>query len=88
MTLSGNAAQQHPDVDILVPILIHVAAHANTPDGRRSTGADRADALGLVDSDTGAYHSAANAVGENDRRRLGLRRNGRPRRNPATRRTT
>lgn len=88
MTLSGSAAQQHPDIDDLAPVTIEIATHADTPDGRHSTGADRADVLGLVDPESGAYRSAANTVSEHDRRRLGLRRNGRPRRNPATRRTT
>lgn len=78
--LTGRAAQQHPDIDALAPVTIQVAAHANTPDGRHSTGADRADVLGLVDSETGAYRSAANTIDEADRRRVGLRRNGRPRR--------
>jgi len=88
MTLTGAASEQKPDVDLLAPVTIQVAAHADTPAGRRSTGADRADVLGLVDPESGTYRSAANAVSEDDRRRLGLRRNGRPRRNPANRRTT
>jgi hypothetical protein len=85
MTLTGRAAQQHPDVDTLAPVTIAVATHSITPDSygdqqRQSTGAGRADVLGLVDPETGAYRSAANTISEADRRALKLRRNGRPRR--------
>lgn len=85
MTLTGQAAQQHPDVDTLKPVTIAVASHSVAPDSfgdqqRQSAGAERADVLGIVDPDTGTYRSVSNAVTEKDRRSLGLRRNGRPRR--------
>lgn len=80
MTLTGRAAEQHPDVDTLAPVTIAIATHNVAPDGRHSAGADRADVLGRVDPGTGAYHSAANTITEDDRRQIGLRRNGRPRR--------
>lgn len=91
MTLSGRAAQQRPDVDSLRPITIQVATHSISPDRygdqqRESTGAERADVLGAVDPGTGAYRNTANTVTETERRALGLRRNGRPRRQPAARR--
>jgi hypothetical protein len=90
MTLTGRAAQQHPDVDALKPVTIAVATHAVAPDGhgdqqRQSTGAERADVIGTVDPETGTYRSVSNAVSEKDRRSLGLRRNGRPRKHPAAR---
>lgn len=90
MTLTGRAAQQHPDVDNLKAITIAVATHSVTPDSfgdlhRETAGAERADVLGAVDPETGTYRSVSNAVTENDRRALGLRRNGRPRRQPAAR---
>jgi hypothetical protein len=80
MTLTGRAAKQRPDVDTLAQVAIGIATHAYASDGRRSTGAERADVLGLVDPATGAYRSAANSISETDRRALKLRRNGRPRR--------
>lgn len=85
MTLTGRAAQQHPDIDVLTSVAISIATHAIVPDRRgdqhrESTGAVRADVIGVVDPETGAYRSASNAVSEADRRKLGLRRNGRPRR--------
>lgn len=85
MTLTGRAAQQHPDVDTLKPVTIQVATHTVSPDRygdqrRETTGAERADVLGTVDSGTGSYRSVANTVTETERRALKLRRNGRPRR--------
>ena len=85
VTLTGRAAQQHPDIDALTPASIAVATHSVTPDTfgdqhRESVGAERADVLGIVDPETGTYRSVSNAVSETDRRSLGLRRNGRPRR--------
>lgn len=85
MTLTGHAAQQHPDVDSLKPVTIQIATHTVSADRygdqqRETTGAERADVLGIVDSETGTYRSVSNAVTEKDRRSLGLRRNGRPRR--------
>lgn len=90
MTLTGRAAQQNPDVDLLGPVTIAVASHSVASDNygdqqRQSTGAERADVLGLVDPESGTYRSVSNAVTEKDRRSLGLRRNGRPRKQPATR---
>ena len=85
MTLTGRAAEQRPDVDLLAPVTIAIATHTVSPDRygsrqRATTSATRADTLGHVDSETGAYRNAANAISETDRRSLGLRRNGRPRR--------
>lgn len=85
MTLTGRAAQQHPDIDTLGPVTIAVATHNVAPNShgdqqRQSTGAARADVIGVVDPETGTYRSASNTVSETDRRALGLRRNGRPRR--------
>lgn len=90
MTLTGRAAQQRPDVDALAPVAIDIATHtvANDRYGdpqRETVGATRADVIGVVDAETGTYRSASNAVSETDRRNLGLRRNGRPRRQPASR---
>lgn len=90
MTLTGRAAQQHPDVNALAPAPIAVATHSVEADSfgdqhRESVGADRADVLGIVDPETGTYRSVSNAVSETDRRSLGLRRNGRPRKQPAIR---
>lgn len=87
MTLTGRAAQQHPDVDALKPATIQVATHTVSPDRygdqrRETTGATRADVLGTVDPETGVYRSVANTISEEQRRALGLRRNGRPRRQP------
>lgn len=85
MTLTGQAAQQHPDIDTLTAVAISIATHTVSPDRygdqqRETTGAERADVIGSVDPETGAYRSAANTVSEQDRRSLRLRRNGRPRR--------
>jgi hypothetical protein len=90
MTLTGRAAQQHPNIDTLAPVTIAVATHSIAPDSfgeqhRESVGAERADVLGIVDPETGTYRSVSNAVSEMDRRSLGLRRNGRPRKQPAIR---
>lgn len=87
MTLTGQAAQQHPEIDALSPVVIEVATHTleTTSYGdqhRDSSGATRADVLGTVAPDTGTYRSVANTISEEQRRALGLRRNGRPRRQP------
>jgi len=89
VTLTGQAAQQRPDIDALKPVTIAVATHSIAPDRhsdqqRQSAGAERADVLGAVDPGTGAYRSVANTVTENQRRALKLRRNGRPRKQQAT----
>lgn len=93
MTLTGRAAQQRPDINTLAPVAIAIASHAVATDRfgetrRESAGAARADVIGVVDTETGTYRSASNAVSETDRRSLGLRRNGRPRKTPAARSST
>lgn len=87
MTLTGQAAQKHPDINALTPVVIGIATHTVSPDRygdqtRESAGATRADVLGTVDPETGTYRSVANTISEEQRRALGLRRNGRPRRQP------
>lgn len=84
MTLTGRIAQQHPDVDKLAPttqpLVIHYVRQVGNAGrwGRLST--NPGPRLGSVNAETGAYASDARHMTENERRKTGLRRNGRLRR--------
>jgi hypothetical protein len=87
MTLTGQAAEQHPDIDALTPVrygLVTHAARINGAGGRAwVTAGPGRPGFGHVDPATGAYQSAATAMTEGERRAAGLRRNGLPRRKAA-----
>lgn len=87
MTLSGRAAQQRSDIDVLTAVRYGIVTHAARINGangwtRVTAGPGRPE-FGHVDSGTGAYQSAATAMTEAERRAAGLRRNGLSRRKAA-----
>lgn len=84
MTLSGRAAEAHPDIDALTAVHYGIVTHAvriNGVGGRAwvTAGPGRPD-IGIADPETGAYRAAAASMTEAERRRAGLRRNGQPQR--------
>lgn len=84
MTLTGRAAEAHPDIDTLKAVrygLVTHAARINGAGGRAwvTAGPGRPE-FGDVDPGTGAYQAVATAMTETERRAAGLRRNGLPRR--------
>lgn len=84
MTLTGRAAEEHPDVDALTPVRYGIVTHSVRANGVGgwawvSAGPGRPE-LGDVDSGTGAYRTTAASMTEAERRQAGLRRNGSPRR--------
>lgn len=84
MTLTGRAAEQHPDIDALTPVRYGLVTHAvriNGVGGRAwvTAGPGRPD-IGHADPETGAYQATVAAMTETERRQAGLRRNGLPRR--------
>lgn len=88
MTLTGRAAQQHPDIDALAAVRYGIVTHAVRIDGIGgrawvTAGPGRPD-LGTADPESGAYRTVAGAMTEAERRQAGLRRNGRPRRETTT----
>lgn len=84
MTLSGRIAAARADVDTLtaVPlgIVSHVVREADKRGGYSRLSAGPHAAFGQVDTETGAYRTAAGAMTEAERRAAGMRRNGKPRR--------
>lgn len=84
MTLSGKAAVQRPDVDLLVRVPLGIVTHSvreiDKRNGMRRLSAGPGTSIGTVDFETGVYYTAAAAMTEADRRAAGLRRNGQPRR--------
>lgn len=85
MTLTGRAAEQHPDINDLAAVRYGIVTHAvrvNGIGGRAwvTAGPGRPD-LGDADPETGTYRTVAGGMTEAERRHAGLRRNGRPRRN-------
>jgi hypothetical protein len=84
VTLSGRIAAERPDIDNLGPSPFAVALHLryqtrkNGPWHQRSYGPD--PVFGFVEPATGAYRSAVGLMTEAERREVGTRRNGRPRR--------
>lgn len=88
MTLTGRAAEEHPDIDTLKPVQYGIVTHAvriNGTGGRAwiTAGPGRPD-LGDADPETGTYRTAAAGMTEAERREAGLRRNGQPRRKTTT----
>jgi hypothetical protein len=83
MTLSGRAAEQRPDIDLLaaVPlgIVTHVVRHVG-PGGMKRLSAGPGALIGHVVTETGAYRAAVGQMTDQERREAGLRRNGQPRR--------
>ncbi len=86
--LSGNAANDRPDIDELHPVPLGIVTHASRKTiGRAGTARISAGPIapiGVCDPETGMYQAAANQLTEDERRAAGLRRNGRPRRNQTT----
>jgi len=83
MTLTGRAAEEHPEINDLKSVrygLVTHAARINGAGGRAwvTAGPGRPD-FGDVDSGTGAYQAVATGMTEAERRAAGLRRNGSPR---------
>jgi len=88
MTLTGHAAEQHPDINALAAVRYGIVTHAvriNGIGGRAwvTAGPGRPD-LGHADPETGSYRTAVADMTETERREAGLRRNGRPRRKATT----
>lgn len=84
MTLSGRAAEARPDIDALAAVHYGIVTHAvriNGVGGRAwvTAGPGRPE-VGIADPETGVYLATAAGMTEAERRRAGLRRNGRPRR--------
>jgi len=84
MTLSGRAAEEHPEVNALTAVrygLVTHAARINGAGGRAwVTAGPGCPDFGDVDPGTGAYQAVAPGMTEAERRAAGLRRNGSPRR--------
>lgn len=88
MTLTGQAAGQHPEVNALTAVRYGIVTHAvriNGVGGRAwvTAGPGRPD-IGHADPETGAYRAEVAAMTEAERRAAGLRRNGLPRRKATT----
>ncbi len=88
MTLSGQAAEQHPGIDTLTAVRYGIVTHhirqvGDTVTWERLT-AGPGGGLGRVDPETGTYRTATAAMTEAERRKAGLRRNGLPRRRVIT----
>jgi hypothetical protein len=84
MTLTGRAAEEHPEVNALAAVRYGIVTHAVRVNGigERAwvhVGPGRPE-LGHADPESGTYRTVAGAMTEDERRQAGLRRNGRPRR--------